>query len=540
MCKIPVPTPWNVDLFEELLDNYHDQNIVKFLRYGWPLEVTHVDRPEGKIQPINQTGARCNPAKLNTYLAEEIDRGSVIGPFCSNPLGKEAKFSPLDAIPKRDSSDLRVIMNLSYPHDDSAVNAGLDKDYYLGEEIKLRYPSMEDLVRIIRKKGRGALLFKRDLFKCYRFIYMDPGSIHLLGFVVDKQVFFDVVLSMGLKVACLICQKITDALMYIYRKLSFEGVNYLDDLGGAEVRRRAWEAFRTLGWILEQLGIRESKSKAAPPSTVMTFLGVTCNSETFMLSITPERLEEILQLVAKWLDRSSASLHDVQSLAGKLNFVCFTVRSGRVFVARILAFLRQFKGKPGIKELSEEIRADLRWWNVFLKDFNGVTMFPETRWIAPDKLISTDSCLSGCGGWSEGEYFHCDFPAEILSIEGITINELECLAVVIAIKVWKKRIVNKNLIMQCDNLSTCQVINKGNAKNAFTQKCLREVVWVTAKNNTWVKMQFVPGVSNRFSDLLSRWNLDSKYKEAFFRETEGCRKREIPIFESYFNFDHLW
>ena len=68
-------------------------------------------------------------------------------------MGPQAKFLPLDAIPKKQTDELRIIMNLSYPHDESVVNAGVSKDMYLGEEVNLVYPNLDDLVEIIRKKG---------------------------------------------------------------------------------------------------------------------------------------------------------------------------------------------------------------------------------------------------------------------------------------------------------------------------------------------------------------------------------------------------
>ena len=386
--------------------------MVDFIEFGWPIE-SKVNL-SGERLPRNQAGARANRNKLKEYIVDELSRGTIVGPFKSNPLGVDAHFSPLDVIPKRDSDDIRVIMNLSYPHDDTAVNAGLCKDQYLGKSVLLKYPSVEDLVSIIKKKGRGCLLFKCDLWKCYHQIVMDPGSIHLLGFVVEGELFFDVVLSMGLRIACFICQRITNALIYLFRRLSYEGINYLDDLGAAELCNRAWEAFLALGSLLSRLGIAEAEGKASEPSEIMTFLSVSCNSWLFTLEITQDRLREILDLVHFWLHKSEASLQEVQSLAGKLNFVCSTVRAGRVFVSRILGFLRLFQGKPGVRKVSEDLKADLRWWSKFLLQFNGVTMFPELRWVAPDRLFSTDSCLSGCGGWSEGEFFHTVFPPFVL------------------------------------------------------------------------------------------------------------------------------
>ena len=327
---------------------------------------------------------------------------------------------------------------------------------------------------------------------------------------------------MGLRIACYICQRITNALMFMYRRLSFEGVNYLDDLGAVETRDKAWTAFATLGKLLKDLGVWEALSKAAEPSTFMTFLGVRCDSEKFLLSITEERLSEITQLVTGWLDKETAFLRETQSLAGKLNFVCSTVRAGRVFVSRILTFLRGFNGQMGQQKVSEELRADLLWWRKFLGEYNWVTMFPNLRWTKPDEIVSTDSCLTGCGGWANGDYFHCKFPGFVLNQE-LTINELECLAVVMAIKLCHGKLLNRNVLMYCDNASTVQVVNKGNAKHPFTQRCLRELVWITARHNIWVKMCFVAGVDNRLSDYLSCFHLHKWFRAAFYEETKHSR-----------------
>ena len=536
-CKIKIPSPWNVQLFRELLVGYHDQGVVDFMEFGWPIDVCEVEKQ--KVMPVNQAGARNNLVKVKKYVEEELAHGTVIGPFKDNPLGGQARFSPLDAIPKRDSDEMRIIMNLSYPHDETSVNSRLDKHLFLGEEVSLVYPSVEDLVKIIKKKGRSCLLFKHDLWKCYRQIVMDPGSIHFLEFIVDSCMFFDVVLSMGLRIACFICQRIMNALMFLYRRLSYEGINYLDDLGAAELRDRVWQAFVVLGRLLDDLGICEAEAKVAPPAEVMVFLGVNCNSRLFTLEITPDRLQEILSLVNSWMGRDNASLQEVQSLAGKLNFVCSTVRAGRVFVSRVLQFLRSFKGKPGKRIIPEETKKDLKWWSTFLTQFNGVTMFPELRWSPPDNVISTDSCLTGCGGWSEGEYFHAEFPADIL-VQGLTINELECLAVVLAVKLWLQKLVNRNVLMFCDNKSTVMVINKGSARNRFTQACLRELAWLSACNNSWIKMCFVQGLSNRISDSLSRWHLHPRFKQTFLKDTEGKRIKELVVGPQDFKFGHEW
>ena len=369
---------------------------------------------------------------------------------------------------------------------------------------------------------------------------MDPGIIHVLGFTVKGKFYFDVVLTMGLRIACFICQRITNALMYIYHKQKYEGINYLDDLGAAEIRRLAWAAFLALGKLLKDLGIWEAENKASPPAPVMTFLGVECDAKLQILRITLDRLSELRKLLESWTIKKSASLRQVQSLAGKLNFVCSTVRAGRVFLTRIFEFIASFEGTSGVRPITEEFRRDINWWRSFIVKFNGITMFPEQRWFAPDRVFSTDSCLAGCGGWGNGEFFHCEFPVAVIKQYKLTINELECWAIVIAIKIWQAKLHNKNLLLHCDNTSTVEVVNKGRARNPFTQTCLREIAWITANCNCWVKVCFLPGVQNRISDSLSRWHLDDMYAQRFHAETKGVITKEIKVTKDMFKFSTNW
>ena len=97
----------------------------------------------------------------------------------------------------------------------------MHKDSYLGFVCDLHYPNVDDFAEIILEKGTGCALFKTDLRKYYRQIFYDPGSIHLVGFMLEGNFYFDVALSMGLRIACFIAQRISSALLYIYRCRGF-------------------------------------------------------------------------------------------------------------------------------------------------------------------------------------------------------------------------------------------------------------------------------------------------------------------------------
>ena len=157
-----------------------------------------------------------------------------------------------------------------------------------------------------------------------------------------------------------------------------------------------------------------------------------------------------------------------------------------------------------------------------MEKFDGKCIIADYQWSRPDLIVSTDACLRSCGGWNEtmAEFFHAQFPAFIFDNFTLHINELECLAIVIGVKLWGNSLKDRNVLFQCDNKVTVQVINKGAARNEFTQCCLRELCWITADLNAAVKVVFRPGVDNRIADHCSRWGNRSS-REKFWGRNQG-------------------
>ena len=64
-------------------------------------------------------------------------------------------------------------------------------DSYLGDAYKLRLPRIDQLMEFILQKGRGCLIFKKDLRQAYRQFPIDPKDYHLLGFCYDGKLYFN-------------------------------------------------------------------------------------------------------------------------------------------------------------------------------------------------------------------------------------------------------------------------------------------------------------------------------------------------------------
>ena len=108
-----------------------------------------------------------------------------------------------------------------------------------------------------------------------------------------------------------------------------------------EVARRE---FKFLAELLSALGLHESLSKAVGPGTSVVLRGISFDTVKMTMEVTPDRVQEILVLADSWLGKKSASKREVQQLVGKLVFTCKCVRQGRIFLNRLLQFLRSFVG----------------------------------------------------------------------------------------------------------------------------------------------------------------------------------------------------
>ena len=168
--------------------------IIKFLRHGWPLNYTKASLPRSDTQR-NHKGATEHKQFIDEWLAREVSLGRICGPFSSPPLPNFV-VSPLNTVPKPDSDERRVIVDLSWPHGQS-VNDGIDVDTYLGKPTNLRFPTVDNICSMIKTLGHNCVIYKRDLKAAYRQFKVDPGDYNLLGYLWNGLFYYDNVLCMG-------------------------------------------------------------------------------------------------------------------------------------------------------------------------------------------------------------------------------------------------------------------------------------------------------------------------------------------------------
>ncbi len=213
----------------------YDSELVDFLEFGWP--VGYLGSKWAVSALVNHKGATDYPTEIDEYLAKEIKLGAILGLFDENPLCVPLFVSPLHTVPK-DKTVHRVISDLSFPKRYS-VNSGISKDSYLGTVVNLSYPSVDKFSETVRKKGSGALMYKRDLSQSYRQLPLDPGDIHFMGSAWGGRLFIHRVAMMGMRSGVMMYQRTTVAVVFAMEKEDFDVMNYIDDLIVAEIEDRA-------------------------------------------------------------------------------------------------------------------------------------------------------------------------------------------------------------------------------------------------------------------------------------------------------------
>ncbi|XP_077999222.1 uncharacterized protein LOC144452084 [Glandiceps talaboti] len=512
--RLPVHSGLNIPEWRSCLRGYPDYGVIEFLEFGWPVNYTSPYLP--KTTNRNHASSLNFAEHIDKFICKEVTLGATAGPFSDNPLKLPIATSPLSSVPKKGKDERRMVMDLSFPHGTS-VNDGIPHDTFLGQPSHLTYPNIDALSDIIRDLGPGCLLFKLDLRRAYRQLPVDPRDFHLLGFTWRGSLFIDTKLPFGLRSAAMACQRTTNAIIYIFQQLGFKAINFLDDFCGADLPHRAHSAFLAFRRLLVQLGVEEAVDKAVAPTTSLSFIGISVDTVTMTLRVTEDRLTEIKQLLVIWLDRKKCTRRELQVLIGKLSFVAGCVRPGRLFMSRMLATLRSVHSSRHHIFLNGQFRKDLQWWYLFICRYNGVSIIPDKAWSTADSIVATDACLSGCGGITHNQFFHCAFP-DFIAAQHLGIHCLEALTIVAAARLWGNNWAGRRILVFCDNMDVVLVLNSGKARDSFLLTAARELWFLAALNEFELKAVHLRGSDNRLADCLSRWHLNRKHQLQLLQE----------------------
>ena len=239
--RIPVTSQLKVEVWQDLLKDYWDQQLLQLLRFSFSLDFNRNCPLENAIG--NHASATQFPGDVDAYIEEESKYGALLGPFKENPIA-HSHVSPFMTRNKPNSDRRRVIIDLSWPHG-ASVNSGIDKDTYLDSAFTLTFPTVDHITSELKRLGRGTLLYKIDVSRAFRHVRIDPGDYDLLG-LHWRDAYVHTCLPFGTRHGSQIFQRLSDAVHHIMRQKGFCVIDYIDDYVGLGVPDVAHASYDSL------------------------------------------------------------------------------------------------------------------------------------------------------------------------------------------------------------------------------------------------------------------------------------------------------
>ena len=173
------------------------------------------------------------------------------------------------------------------------------------------------------------------------------------------------------------------------------------------------------------------------------------------------------------------------------------VRPGRAFLRNLIDAATSVSELDHWVHLNQRARADLAWWNTFLKVWNGTSVSPppEPSWY----IVSDASGSWGCGAFHGNRWFQPEEWAK-----NISIAPKELVPIVVATVLWGAHWAGGHVRFLCDNAAVVMAVNRGSARDPSLSHLFRILALVTAILGIHTTAKHLPGTQNTSADALSR------------------------------------
>ena len=288
----------------------------------------------------------------------------------------------------------------------------------------------------------------------------------------------------------------TKILKPVYSSLRSKGhvnVDYIDDsyLQGDSHEECKHNVQDTVN-LFAKLGFLPHPEKSVfEPTQIITFLGFVINSVTMTITLTLEKALKVYMACKTLLAKSEHSILELSQVIGLLVASLPAVQYGQLHYRHLEIdkniALKLAKGNYlDTMCLSPSAKADLAWWldNV-LQSKNPISHG------SIDIEITCDASKKGWGAvcnrittqglWTTRE-------------QSQHINELELLAMKVALKAFERKLSGKRVKILSDNTAAvCYINSKGGTKSPSCNDITCDIWSWCIKNSTWLTAAHIPG-----------------------------------------------
>ena len=120
--------------------------------------------------------------------------------------------------------------------------------------------------------------------------------------------------------------------------------------------------------LFTDLNIPIAPGKTFPACTCLEFMGILLDSNTMEARLPVDKLTRIQEALGQSTTRKSATLQELQSLIGTLQFACKVMAPARPFLQRIIHLTKSIKFPHWHIRLNSGFRKDISMWQHFLQN----------------------------------------------------------------------------------------------------------------------------------------------------------------------------
>ena len=457
-------------------------------------------------------------------MINELKEGRMIAipdvPDCVSPLG---------CVPK-DETKFRVIRNYSSP-EGSSLNDNINDRF-----AKVKYVTHQQIAQKICEEGKDCCIAKVDLKSAFRQIPVSKPSIRLLGHKLYGQYVAENRVPFGLRSACLICQSMGLAIIFITNTYLFASglqgsiANFVDDfICIKQCKSRCQLIYDTLLNTCNWLGVEVNTSKCAAPATRQVVLGLEYDTQSMIVGLPKAKVQKYSDLITNALFKGYISRDQLASLIGKLTYSAAVIFPGSAFLQHLR--LVYYTNTTDIINIDSYLQKELQWWLYFFNNFNGISIYSIAYPPVPSLTLATDASNFGYGAVFNGLCFGCVFGTNnFMTDKEIVLKELYACAVAIA--TWAPNLNGNCLRIFMDSKHAKAAIMCKRDKNHLRMSLVRYITVMALKYKFSFFVDWLPSKSNDLADSLSRLQ--------FQRFNDLCAENNMHFDFVEPNFDDFW
>ena len=241
---------------------------------------------------------------------------------------------------------------------------------------------------------------------------------------------------------------------------------------------------------------------------------------------TAGQAARILERLELWATKASATLIEVQQLCGLLCWASQVITQGRLFLARLFALIRAFKGDTRAHfQLSPEFKKDLKWWQRFMALFNGTRKLIGTQAQRTKTRQYGDASDTGGAAVHQLRVLQAYWNGflQYMAKEGTIIAVREMWTLVAGALNFGADWSGMHVEFMCDNKGDVDSFFKWRNSNLHTIHLMRVLAYVAALYDFTFEVIWICTRCNDIADLASRTSPSQ------FHSKTGGRYHSVPL-----------